>query len=248
MRCAALLLSLFAAVAAHAANFSGTRIFIPIVGRTPGANNTQWRSDVILSNRSETQDTTVVVIYEPLGGGESHHQSIELEPRMTLHLNDFVGTYVPVANSFGTVRFISQNANASIAAHARIYNTGNPAGDFGQVVQAMPVDTLPQTAWLHGLIGFRGFRTNVGVANPNATPVSFSMTWFDKNGETRGSAGMITIEPYGVYLMNDIWAVVGMFPDEGLSLRIRASDRVYAYASVIRNDTGDAYTLIGDGD
>lgn len=247
MRYGLILLSLLTTVTAHAANFSGREIFIPIVGRTPGANGTQWRSDVILTNRSEDFATTVSIIYDPVGG-EPYFQTVQMDPLATYHLTDFVGTHISLTNSFGTVLLYSQNESAPVSAHARVYNVGNSAGEFGQVVQAMPVTTLPKTAWLHGLIGFRGFRTNVGVANPNPTPTFFSIAWFDKHGESHGSMGMFTIEPYGLYLFNDIFDALGVVPDEGMSVRIRASDRVYAYASVIRNDTGDAYTIAGDGE
>jgi len=247
MRAALLLASLLIAVTTHAANFSGRDLFIPLIGRTPGANGTQWRSDLILSNRSEHFETTVSLVYDPVVG-EPYLQTIHLHPRATVHLTEFVGTHVPLTNSFGTLQIHSQNASAPVAAHARVYNTGHAAGEFGQVVQAMPVSTLPETAWLHGLIGFRGFRTNVGVANATGTQVSFSLAWYDKHGEPHGSAGMFTVEPYSLYIFNDIFDAVGMEPDEGLSLRILASDRVYAYASVIRNDTGDAYTIAADGD
>jgi hypothetical protein len=247
MRYGLILLSLLTTITAHAANFSGREIFIPIVGRTAGANGTQWRSDVILTNRSEDFSTTVSLIYEP-AGGEPFFQTVEMPPLATYHLTDFIGTHISLTNSFGTLLLYSQNENAAIAAHARVYNAGNAAGEFGQVVQAMPVDTLPKVAWLHGLIGFRGFRTNVGVANPSPRPIAFSISWYDKHGESHGSMGMFTVEPYGLYLFNDIFAALGVTPDEGMSVRIRSSNPLYAYASVIRNDTGDAYTIVGDGD
>jgi hypothetical protein len=36
--------------------------------------------------------------------------------------------------------------------------------------------------------------------------------------------------------------------DEGLTVRVTADVPVYAYASVVRNDTGDAYMVMGDGE
>lgn len=248
MRVALLLLaSLLTTISTHAANFSGRDLFIPLIGRTAGMNGTQWRSDLILTNRSEHFETTVSLVYDPIAG-EPFLQTVQMPPRATYHLTNFVGTHIPLESSFGTLQIHSQNANAPVAAHVRVYNTGHAAGEFGQVVQAMPIASLPKTAWLHGLIGFRGFRTNLGVANPHPTRTTFSLAWFDKHGEPHGSAGMFEIEPFGVYLFNDIFDKVGMAPDEGLTLRILAAAPVYAYASVIRDDTGDAYTIFGDGD
>lgn len=244
-RLAALAL-LFIATAAEAANFSGAEVFLPVVARTSGSNGTEWRTDVIVANRSDRVATTVTMIYDPVDAGPIQ-QTLHLDPMATVHLVDFIGVHVDLQSSFGTLMLLSQNSAAPVAAHARVYNVGNDAGEFGQMVQGIPPSALPKEPWLHGLIGFRGFRTNVGIANPNATPAAFSLAWFDKHGEFRGAAGMFEVPPYGLMLFNDIYAKVGVATDEGLTLRIRGNAPIYAYASVIRNDTGDAYTIVGDG-
>ena len=95
--------------------------------------------------------------------------------------------------------------------------------------------------------GIGSFRTNVGIANPHETATTFWLNWYDQHGDFHGGAGMITIPPYGLILYNDIFSVVGMPPAEGLTLNIDADLPLYAYASVVRNDTGDAYTIMGDG-
>ncbi|HEX8618857.1 MAG TPA: hypothetical protein VF911_14835 [Thermoanaerobaculia bacterium] len=245
MRTITAIAALLLATSALAGNYAAPQVFIPIVTHTAGANGTQWRTDLVITNRDPHRTAIVAMIYDPIGRAPLHLTNT-IDPHETLVFTDFVGTRAGLPNSFGTLTLVTDN-EAPVAAHARVYNTGNAAGEFGQIVQGLPISELPRTAWLNGLIGSRGFRTNVGIANPNATDLGFSITWYDKFGESHGSAGLIVVPAYGVLLYNDIFNRVGMPHDEGLTLRITATLPVYAYASVVRNDTGDAYTIVGDG-
>jgi hypothetical protein len=243
----ALLIAVLLATTASAFDFSGREIFIPVISRVPGANNTQWRTDVTITNRSETFPVQVSMIFDPAGPGEGTQHRIELDPLMTVTLLDIVFTEFGQQQAYGTLWLGSSNANAPIAAHARIYNVGNAAGEFGQMMQGLPLEQLPRTVWLHGLISFLGNRANIGIANPNNTPAHYSITWYDKHGESHGTAGMFTVQPWDVVLINDIFGYLGQAPDEGLTLRLTSDVPIYAYGSIVRNDTGDAYTILGNG-
>jgi hypothetical protein len=245
MRYLATIASLLFATGAFAANYAAPQVFIPIVTHTAGASGTQWRTDLVITNRDANKSAVVSMIYDPIGSIPFVLTDV-IGPRQTLVFQDFVGVRVGRPNSYGTLTVLTDN-EAPVVAHARIYNTGNAAGEFGQLIQGLPISELPRTAWLSGLIGTRGFRTNVGIANPNNVDLTFGLTWYDKHGESHGSAGLVTVPAYGVLLYNDIFNTVGMPRDEGLMIRINASLPVYAYASVVRNDTGDAYTIVGDG-
>ena len=244
VRLAALLLL---ASTASAYDFSGKEIFIPVISRVPGANDTQWRTDVTITNRSEDFPVQVSLIFDAAGPGEAIQRKFDLDPLTTVTLLDIVWTEFGVQQGYGTLWLGSSNADAPIAAHARLYNVGNAAGQFGQMMQGLPLDQLPRTVWLHGLIGFLGNRANLGIANPNNVPAHYSIAWYDKHGEFHGSSGLHTIQPWDVVLLNDIFTYVGMATDEGLTVRLKSDVPIYAYGSIVRNDTGDAYTIIGNG-
>jgi hypothetical protein len=238
--------SLLLASTSFAANYAGHQVFIPVVTHVAGANGTQWRTDVVISSRHASRTTTVGMVYDPVDRIPVV-MSMTLGPRESVTITDFVGDRAGTPGSFGTLTLTTDSEDVPIVAFARVYNTGNAAGEFGQLIQGMPPSELSRMTWLNGLIGIRGFRTNVGIANPHGTATSFWLTWYDKQGDSHGGAGMVTVPPYGLLLYNDIFNVVGMPPDEGLSLSIDADLPLYAYASVVRNDTGDAYTIMGDG-
>lgn len=228
-------------------DFSSKEVFIPVISRVPGANNTQWRTDVTITNRSDDFPVQVSMIFDGAGAGEGIQRKIDLDPMATVTLIDVVLTEFGVQQGYGTLWLGSSNPDAPIAAHARLYNVGNAAGQFGQMMQGLPLDQLPKTVWLHGLIGFLGNRANIGIANPNNVPAHYSIAYYDKHGEFRGSSGMYTVQPWDIVLINDVFGYLGMAVDEGLTIRLRSDVPIYAYGSIVRNDTGDAYTIIGNG-
>jgi hypothetical protein len=247
MRSLVFVLALLATFAATAADFSGGEIFIPVVTRVPGAFNSEWRTDLVITNRSETDSSQVVVIYEPAGSQAPVQVSYTIGPRATVTVVDAVLELFDKQEGYGTVWVSPTNGAVSIAAYARIYNVGSSAGEFGQFMQGMPIDQLSRTAWLNGAIGIRDNRTNIGIGNPNDAVATFTLTWYDKEGFQKGTLTNLTIQPWEVQLINNVFSHFGAVPDEGMSIKVTANIPIYAYASVIRNDTGDAYTIIGNG-
>lgn len=240
-------LALFTAVTVSAADFSGNELFIPVVSRVPGAANTEWRTDLIVSNRSETDASQVFVIYEPAGSEVPIQVKLDIDPRGTVTVVDAINELFGKQESYGTLWLSPSNGAVTIAAHARIYNVGNSAGEFGQVIQGLPIDQLTKTAWINGAVGIRNNRTNLGIGNPNDSTAVFSLTWYDKTGVQRGTRTGLTVAPGEVALLNNIFLNFGVVADDGMTIKVSADRPIYAYASVVRNDTGDAYTLIGNG-
>lgn len=240
------LVILMMAGSAAAMDFAGAEVFVPMVGRTPGANSTQWQTDLIVTNRSEHHDTEVSMWLLPNGLTPVQHKFV-LAPMQTVTFRDLLAETFGIQQIVGTLWLGSSNDEAKIAAHARIYNVGNPAGQFGQAIAALPPDSLTTTSWLHGLDASPGSRTNVGIANPANETTFFSIAWFDAQGEIHGSV-QLSVGPWQVYVINDIFDFTGLTRAEGATIRVRSSiNPVYAYASVVRNDTGDAYTIVGTG-
>jgi hypothetical protein len=236
---------LFGALRAAALDHSAATLHLPAIAHTTGVNDSKWRSDLVLNNRHEHLPTIVALTYEPVGG-DPILVNVPLLPRQTVTLRDVVGNTFAAPGTYGTLVLVSLNASIHIRAHVRIYNTGNAAGEFGQSFTAMPLDQLGKTVWLYGLNGIDGNRTNIGIANPNDTAAPFTLAWYDKDGEFQGGVGAITIEPHGLFLINDIFRWVVQPNAEAMTLKITSSEHLYAYASVVRNDTGDAYTLVGE--
>lgn len=246
MRIVVAALALLTALSASAYDFAGNEIFLPVVSRVPGLNGTQWRTDLVVTNRSEEIATEVLMWFFPQEGEGIQHR-FQLEPLQTITMNDVLATEFNLTQRAGTIWLGASDERVKLVANARIYNTGNAAGEFGQIIHGLPPESLAKDAWLHGLTGIRGNRANIGIANPNNTRASVSLSWWDKSGELRGIV-YLAVDPWSVLLINDVFANIGLPADEGLTVRARSNNAIYAYASIVRNDTGDAYTIIGSGE
>jgi hypothetical protein len=247
MRSLVFALVLVATSAVTAADFTGNEILIPVVTRVPGAFNSEWRTDLVITNRSETESSPVAVIYEPAGTNPSVEVTFNLAPRATVTVVDAVLELFDKQEGYGTVYLSPHNGAVTISAYARIYNVGSGAGEFGQMMQGLPIDQLSKTTWLNGVIGIRDNRTNIGIANPSSAPATFTLTWYDKNGVEKGTRTNLTVQPWEVQLINNVFSFFGATPDDGMTIKVTSNLPIYAYASVIRNDTGDAFTVIGNG-
>jgi hypothetical protein len=226
-------------VAAH--DLGGNNLIIPIVGRTPGALGTEWRTDLVVTNL----EAEPLVIFVTLHDGAYTFTALDLPGYGTLQLDDVIH-YLGRDNTTGILRVSSGGAHRRFIARAYVYNRGNPAGEFGQGVPAVPIDSLTQEHVLSGIVGLGGRRTNVGVANPWPTDADVLLTMHGADGELLGQAAY-NVAPFGLLQINDVFKAWGIVPEPSPSIRVHSSVSVYPYASIVRNDTGDAVFVSGSG-
>lgn len=237
---------LLLAASAEAVRLSGTTVVVPIIGRFAGAGGTQWRTDLFISNHYSVPKTIVGRLYVT-GGGVVER---------TWVIGDFDDLAFPdvVLNEFGLssaggLLVLTTAVESDFDARARIYNSGHPAGEFGQSVPGIGISQLRRQAFMYGLSGVNGNRLNVGVANP--TPLSFPVGYSMKNGSgAMLASGSFTLGPFQVVQVNDVFAAWGVAPQANVSVEFSTSlneHLLYGYASEVRNDTGDAVFIFGQG-
>ena len=236
------LLLLALSAAARATDFAAPNVIVPIAGRTPGAFGSEWRTDLIVTNASRSKSTVVyVVLFTP---DRTQMTASELAPRGTVIYKDVLLTTFSRTTATGMIRVASQSPDALITARARIYNVGSAQGEYGQTVQGVPATKLAKEAYLSALSGVNGNRTNVGIANPGDTEAQVFISLFERDGELRG--GFSTVIPaFTVRQINDIFSQFQTGPLDGATIQITSSHGVYPYASIVRNDTGDADFVAG---
>ncbi|MEO8034987.1 MAG: hypothetical protein ABI837_11200 [Acidobacteriota bacterium] len=234
-------LGLLAAAPASAFNTGGTTLIFPIIGRFPGANGSQWRTDVFIASHSSLTNSPMLTFY--VAGGVPLTATVTLSTYSSVSLPDIVLTTFGLANASGQLQIVSSN-NSNIEARARIYNAGNPAGEFAQGGPAIGRDLLSSQVFLYGLSGVNGNRVNVGLANPNDTAVAGTIRITDdKNGALGTST--VTLAPHETQQFNDIFARFGIAPQAGVQFEFNGNGPVYGYSSEVRNDTGDAVFVFG---
>ena len=232
----------FAAHDAIALNLGGPHMVIPVIGRFPGAGGTQWRTDVFLGNPySPTIDVTLR--FYP-SGGAAQTRTVSLAPFSTTSLPDIVLNTFGLTNAGGVLE-ITSNGVLSFNARARIYNAGNAAGEFGQGVPGIDNGYLNRQAYLFGLSGINGNRLTVGVANPNDTADEVSLTVLSRTNAVLHQRSF-TLPAHGYVQFGDIFNTFAITPQDGVVVNFQSTtNRIYGYASEVRNDTGDAVFLFG---
>jgi hypothetical protein len=237
-----ILIPFAAAGDAHALNVSGTRIVIPVIGRFPGAGGTQWQTDVFIANPG-TPTYELTLRFYPSGGTVQEH-TVTIQPFSVLTFTDICLNTFGRTNAGGVLE-IDSGGIYTPEARARIYNIGNPAGQFGQSVPGIGYDHLSRQAYLYGLSATSANRLNVGVTNPSDFPVTVNLQVNDHTGETIHTREVI-VQPHSFVQFNDIVVAFGIAPQDGLVVNMfTTGELIYGYASEVRNDTGDAVFVFG---
>lgn len=235
------------ALDAGATDLTSSHLLIPIAGRTAGLGGSQWKTDLVVTNASRTGEPETVQIFFIENGSISQPVTALLQPRQTATMVDAIRGAFGKEQATGIILISTRTAEAKITARARIYNTGSAAGQYGQTVPAIPLAKLSKEAFIPGLSGIQGNRTNVGISNPDDTTALAAISIYDSNGEFRGGFGR-EIAPYSVLQLNDVFSHFDeLGPLDGATVQVRSSGGVYAWASIVRNDTGDADFVIGAG-
>lgn len=235
MKIAPIILTAFMTSAAFAGE-----IFIPATYRGPGANDSQWRTEIVVSNLSRDAEAAPVLTTLTF-----HRQNaapatmtFPLSPMEVIDVRDALQEWFGVTEGGGIVRVTWDDASARIAARSRIYNV-TEGGEFGQSVPSVKIDRLESEQLLYGLSGVGGNRTNVGISNPHDRVVVVWLGLYDSSGQERG--GFVTeIAARSYRQFNDIFSHYQAGPLDAAVVRVHGvNGTFYAYASVVRNDTGD---------
>lgn len=238
-----LLLSILAILATPllANDLVGRDLVIPIVGRSPGAFGSQWRTDLIITNTGSKFANIGLGYHDEKGFTPA---STNLRPGQTLVMTDVVSQVYKRDVSHGWLRISGADPNTSLTASVRVYNTAGSAGEFGSVIPAMPLTTLSEHAVLASLSGLSGNRTNAGITNPDdLDDASVELKLLDAAGEVRAQS-VVTVKRDSVLLLNDVFASMGVEPMDNARLDVSSTMPVYAFASVT-NTSGDSDFIIG---
>ena len=237
---------------AHAVRMDGNLPIIPIVTHAPGVGGSVWRTDVWITNPSSTTTVSDVVLsLYPIGGGAPipSGTSYTIGPNSTLELTDVVSSVFGQSNASGLLLARMPQENA-LELRARIYNVGNSAGQFGQFVPGFTWRQLWKDARITGASGVDGNRLNVGVANATEFPVDVTVFLSGPNNEPLGGQN-VHLDGWQVVQVNDVFTKWGIAPAGNVQIRITNNATecqncaIYGYASVVRNDTGDASFIFG---
>ncbi len=239
---------------------ASTELVVPVVGRTPGANGTQWVTSLEIFNTADSA-TDAALFFNRSGEDNTvpaASAQVTIPARGVVTFADLLGDLFAIADGTGSVDLV---AAAPLLAHARVANVGSSAGSYGQLVEALPVawavgdDDTPgvnQNADILYLFELREddeFRSNLGVTNASGLTLTVDLAAFSGTSPV-GDGLSLELPPYSHRQVNrvlDALAVPAGTPLVRVNVAARggSAGRFFAYLSRVDNGTGDAVYLNG---
>ncbi len=212
---------------------------VPAAARSEGSNGTYWRTDVVLTNRGEDEvSARLAFLYPERDNATADEVQVSVPAEGSLALDDVVSQ---VLNTYGSggIRIL---ADGDLTVTSRTY-TDSADGTYGQFIPAVEVDDAIQTGYSARLIGLAenaAFRTNLGMVNTSADPVSVEIDLLDSSGAVLATHD-VSLDPYGWTQINRIFHEHGFSDVSGAQavVRVTGSGSVLPYGSVVDNATGD---------
>lgn len=170
---------LFAALPVSAQQIAHTQFF-PILARTAGAGGTQWVSDMTVHNMMDSEVVVGVQFLEADNANifnPSFPDRFSLAPRETLLIEDVLNEIFGFTTNIKGAMVVTVDnqllpgannpEDSEVLATTRTYNTGDPAGTFGQTVPATGevINAAPTKSIITGAINSTRFRSNLGAMN-----------------------------------------------------------------------------------
>jgi len=216
-------------------------VFIPATYRGEGAEGSLWRTEIVVTNLSTypVVDPVQATITLHIPGVLPMSVPMLLSTNEVVAVPDALFNWWGVVSGGGLVRISWDDPNARITARARIYNVSS-GGEFGQGVPSFRLHELESSAYLPGLSGVNGNRTNIGIVNPHPYDIIAWVEMIDTAGVGRGMFAT-EVKARSFKQLNDIFAHFQAGPMSASMVRVSSSNAtIYAYASIVRDDTGDA--------
>jgi hypothetical protein len=205
-----------------------------------GANDSQWRTDLCLLNRSDATADAVVTFHSD--DGISVDTSVVLGDDEQLLLSDVVALLGE--DGSGSLEITS---NRPIMASSRTYNAG-PDGTFGQFIGGAPPAGgahAGDTVWLAQLRQDDRYRTNLGVLNTGAGDAGLTIRLFDGLGSELASRQRRLAPGERLQLQEPFTRIAGRsdLTSAYATVTVRFGGGVIASASVVDNATNDPTTI-----
>ncbi|MCG6963971.1 MAG: hypothetical protein LJE95_11960 [Acidobacteria bacterium] len=243
---AVLLLGALSATPTSAFEIDSTQVVVPVVVHTHGYNSTVWKSDVWVTNTGSPAGEFTLTYYPAAGGKLT--RSMTIAGYGGQYFSDIVLQTFGLNDSKGLL--VVSSPSVYMEVRARVYNTGDPAGQFGQAVPGIPQYRLSRQGFISGVSTAAGNRLSVGIANPTDRTFDVDITVRDVTTQETLSDHTVTLSPHELLQLDKVAELWNLPARDDLAIDTNPvgndnADVFYAYASVVRDDTGDATFLFG---
>jgi len=143
---------------------SAASLIVPVAGTGPGANGSQWQSELTLHNGGGSAIPASLIYHD--GAGATAPVTISIPARATISLADVVKTKFGRETGTGAIEVVvADNLASRVAVTSRTFNS-SPAGEFGQdipAVKASDAAAAGDVTVLNGPSSAEAYRFNFGL-------------------------------------------------------------------------------------
>lgn len=223
--------------------------YVPSVAHLGGATGTTWRTDLSAVNTSTTEQVDLTFNYYDVSNSVGIGAVATIPPGGTTQWPDVLVSLFqrsPTASAKGIVHI---TATGKLALSSRTYNQASAMATFGQYYPAIDDNFgVPSgtRGYLPGIKQNAAFRTNIGLVNLNDKAGTAQITIVDETGAVRGTPKLVEVQPYRWLQVDRIFDAVGAGNLDTAYAVIEVTttfSKIWAYASVIDNATGDPMTI-----
>ena len=234
----------------YAMTSSDQYVYVPTAAHLTGHNNVNWRTNVEVHNPGPAQAKYSIAL---LRRGEENsnpaHADLTLDPGKSIRYADILQTLFGFS---GAAALCIVPVEGTVLATSRTYGDSG-SGTYGAFVPAVARANAIAVGSMGMLIGLShdpslgaGFRTNIGLVNANAHPLTVAALFYLADGTLLGTASYDlqafefrqsdgAFEQFTADRVEDGYVLVRMPSGQ----RLDATTKFFAYASVIDNLSGD---------
>jgi len=220
---------------------AGQSLYIPGSAHVNGLGGTHWRTDVEIHNPGTTTATyRIELLKRGQGNTSPQSRTYNLSPGHSVRYTDALSTLFGFT---GAAALRITPSSGTVTVSSRTYNEASK-GTYGQFVPAVGTDqavTDGHDGYLLQLAETNEYRTNIGFVNATGSGVHMDVAMYDGSGSQLGNRRYF-LDPYKYEQRAQIFTeVTSRTVSNGYAIitTVESGARVYAYASVVDNRSGD---------
>ena len=222
----------------------GSVWYLPIFSRVIGRGGTVFKTELNLFNDSNSPAMVTLTFLERDRDNSTPTivTIVPLNAQETKTIDDALLQLFGLSNTLGSIR-IESDQSQSLIVGARIFadSTGSGGGTVGNQVKSTAPTEFYKNLSVTGLTQNAAFRAVVGLFNPNAATVAVNVTLKHPSGAQLGTTRTDFLAPQSMIYryLTELFPDVALPPDESMTLKVGASDRITAFGIIVDNASLD---------
>lgn len=227
---------------------AGKTWLLPSSAHSVGSQGAVWVTDLTIANLgSSAANYTLRFVPHDTNAQMGPLQSFTIARGETVNFADVLNTVFGVSDIYGALQLLS--SSNSLIMQGNTY-TAYLGGTYGQCLAGLSSEEMATSMAPKSIGGVRedsAFRTNLVLANGQATVATVDVTLVSSDGETLGTHPY-SVLPMGMTQISSVVRALGVTTDViGARLVISTPDKnglIASYATTIDNTTNDPRTLL----